>query len=1354
MARKRRQTLAPSAELTPDDIRRIRDGLGLSQAEAGELLGGGPRAFTKYEGGIIKPAASVANLLRLLDANPTVASTLLGRKVKPIANERRGHFEVSGEHVAVLTDRKLVLLMRKLINAEALSEGVAMDHIHVAANITAPDGGEDGRIQWSEGPDRTRFLPSRLCQFQMKATKLTPAEAGEDVIDSGGNVKSMVRDVLCNGGTYIVTCGRPYTYKEIGRRAAAIRKRLASAGMVVHESQIQFRDADQVADWVNLHPSVATWLLQETQPGLAGPFRDWTHWAGRHEYDSSLWIPDERLESFREKLRQLIIPPRGVARVVGLSGYGKSRLTLEALGPTEEEQQKRIWVRDLVLYAVEQEVGSERVMAIVQNLADSGLRAIVVVDRCPQENHQDLAAMVKRSSSQLSLVTIDHEVPRGENLPDDTLLVGEAPAAVIEGILNAKAPKASDADRPRLVKLASGFPRLARLIGDAWQQDVSIASAPDKVLYNRILLSRGRSDEARVESSAMLIGAFGLVGAKESLDGDLDLVVPFALDLNVSALRTVIDDLVERGVAQMRGRLVALQPRPIALHLAERQWRLWDGAAWDRILFGSLPARLRKQAAQQLAMLNKLPVSARVAKHVCRPNGPVGSIEALCAEGNAEVISALAEIDSEAVVSLLERLLSGADLETLRAISGDARRHLVWALEKTAFMSGTFERGALLLFELALAENETWGNNATGQFKALFPVLLGNTEGGPEDRLRLLDDLLGSQDNARLALAVNALLAGAKADSFTRTVGVEIHGGRPAMKPWSPKYWNEAWSYVRECANRLAELAARGDDIGAAARKGLAGQFRTYVGRSLLDDVEQWVSTVSEAHAYWPEALTSLGDVLQYDRKGLEPDIVSRIERLVSHLSPRDLASRVRFLVTEMPWDYPIDEKLDFKERHKRQVEAIEKLAAELLTDERQLVPFFPELSIGRHRMTVEFGRALVNKAKEPMALRAPIIDALLSTPAGERNYGLLTGFMAGLAKRAPHKFEEFKQEAAKSRDLAPVLAFSSSDAGLLPCDVELMCCSLKDGIMPAFAIRSWSGGGELSKQSPEVVAPLLDLLLASPSPLYSIGLELFGMYVFQNLARLENLRPQLRLAAGNLGNAEKHHGGSHMDEHHFSELMQWILAKGNKDRDACTIALDLAQHLVEDPNTLGQEYVRPQLPALLSTFAHIVWPIIGQAIVADKQKEWRLQLTLGDSFAFDNVKRPMVAHLPADMLFAWCHAHPDVAPAFVAGIVSVLTHRDRSEPPPELDPLTRRLLDEFGDRDDVLRALNSNIHSFGWSGSRTSYYELYDEPLKSLADHRIGSVRRWTKKMLVAMHREIDAVRDEDDELKASWGE
>jgi hypothetical protein len=192
----------------------------------------------------------------------------------------------------------------------------------------------------------------------------------------------------------------------------------------------------------------------------------------------------------------------------------------------------------------------------------------------------------------------------------------------------------------------------------------------------------------------------------------------------------------------------------------------------------------------------------------------------------------------------------------------------------------------------------------------------------------------------------------------------------------------------------------------------------------------------------------------------------------------------------------------------------------------------------------------------------------------------------------------------------------------------------------------------------------------------------------------------------------------------------------------------------VDDADDVTDDLVRPLLPIMLSKFALVTWPIIGQAIVADRKKAWQLQMTLGDAFAFDQVKKPMILHLPTDMLFAWCHAHPDVAPAFVAGIVNFLTHRNPAADAPEIDPVARRLLDEFGDRDDVLQALISNIHSFGWSGSRTHYYALYEKPLASLEKHPTAAVRRWAKKTLVSMSRSREDAQDEDDELKASWGE
>ena len=65
-----------SDDLSPAEVRAIRKRLGLTQKEAGALLGGGPSAFTKYEAGSHKPAASMVNLLRLLNSWPDLMDTL------------------------------------------------------------------------------------------------------------------------------------------------------------------------------------------------------------------------------------------------------------------------------------------------------------------------------------------------------------------------------------------------------------------------------------------------------------------------------------------------------------------------------------------------------------------------------------------------------------------------------------------------------------------------------------------------------------------------------------------------------------------------------------------------------------------------------------------------------------------------------------------------------------------------------------------------------------------------------------------------------------------------------------------------------------------------------------------------------------------------------------------------------------------------------------------------------------------------------------------------------------------------------------------------------------------------------
>ena len=169
--------------------------------------------------------------------------------------------------------------------------------------------------------------------------------------------------------------------------------------------------------------------------------------------------------------------------------------------------------------------------------------------------------------------------------------------------------------------------------------------------------------------------------------------------------------------------------------------------------------------------------------------------------------------------------------------------------------------------------------------------------------------------------------------------------------------------------------------------------------------------------------------------------------------------------------------------------------------------------------------------------------------------------------------------------------------------------------------------------------------------------------------------------------------------------------------------------------------------------FPEVVWPLLGQAIVSDRKKAWRFELLLGDKFAFDDAQRPSLLFLPEDVLFAWCHAYPDTAPAFTAGIVPLLTNRNPNDAGRTLHPTAKRLLNQFGDRPDVLNAFTRNLHNFGWSGSLANYFALYDSPLSELHAHKLGAVRRWADKTRSHLRDAAAAAHNEDEERDALSG-
>jgi HTH-type transcriptional regulator / antitoxin MqsA len=80
--------------LEPKEIRSIRKKLRLSQEAAGLLIGGGPRAFQKYESGDMLPSRAVSSALVLLDHDPDALAVLKRRH-----DERQTHIPSHAEPI-------------------------------------------------------------------------------------------------------------------------------------------------------------------------------------------------------------------------------------------------------------------------------------------------------------------------------------------------------------------------------------------------------------------------------------------------------------------------------------------------------------------------------------------------------------------------------------------------------------------------------------------------------------------------------------------------------------------------------------------------------------------------------------------------------------------------------------------------------------------------------------------------------------------------------------------------------------------------------------------------------------------------------------------------------------------------------------------------------------------------------------------------------------------------------------------------------------------------------------------------------------------------------------------------------
>ena len=1356
----------PNHEMTPARIRAIRERLDLTQEEAGMLLGGGARAFTKYESGTMRPRAAAISLLRVLEAHPEAAWVLRGDDAPPPRPQAPSPFDVQGEDLAGLRPDELHDLLRRLLSVEAQANGIPLDGIHVSSNIAAADGGEDGRIAWEDGPERTDFLPSRLCQFQLKAGEITPSRAGREVV-ARGRVKPMVRAVLEDGGHYVLLCTHGYTRQEIERRKNRIHAALADAGLSGVPERIHFRDADQVAGWVNAHPSVARWVQEKVGLGRSGLFASWGHWRGRSEHLVP-WVEDDRLPLLRGTIRERLTQPRTFLRVVGLSGVGKSRLCLEALGGIGGDPATDRPLRDLVMYTVLSEIPDRALPDIVDQLASAGARAVVVVDDCDPECHKTLVRRVRRTGSGVSLLTIDDEIPAEPAIDTHMMRIAEAPRSVVEGVVERVAATLSPFDRHRLAEMAAGFPEVAIRIG-AEAGATELLDPGSDALVNSFVLGRDTREGDLLLRCAKLLAAFRVVRVEPAIpawpnpshtqttEDCLSPVATLGRSLTCEDLRTAAQRLKERGRFKRRGGLGSIQPRPIAIRLAERQWREWDRGKWDRVFSGELGSGLTRAAAERLAQMGGRPIATEVAKHVCRDGGSLD--DGVGSSARADTLSCLAQVDVAAVAEHIERFLDCHPNPS--RLGGGARDGLLRALARVAFPAQTFEVGARLMLRLLEVGDGVDSEHVTRPFTDLFRAVLGATEADGNARLAFLDQALAASDAARLTYLARALASGCDLGGHLSAIGPEVHGSWRTLNRWHPATRTELREYVGGCIARLTTLAIRNDDIGVWCRNELGGSIAHLIHHGFIDDVEQSIQRVVGADHRWTLALRQLHGVLVPFSEAIDDGTAQRVRCLIALLAPTDLYDRVRALVTDPPM--PDDSDI---EPISEQVAAMriktDALANELLRQPTALRDILPTLSRGRQVHATELGESIANRAPSPLNWLDLIVEALEATPETERSHDLFVGFATGLAALGGGQTEAIKQRAVGSPALAPAFLEVCRRTELTPEDVRQGINGLARGTIPSEAMVSWMRPETLAPLPHEAAADLLDALFGHDATSFAIGVTTLWMMTQdedrkskeaeESGLRIGDFRPQVLAMARNSGRwrARASLAPTPPADWCFAQIMLQTLRAGREDDHARETALALSKALAAggrdgwlDP--LGST-VRDVLRELLSGFPGIAWQLIGAEIVANERFAHLMKFSLGER-GEPYCDHPPILVLSEEVLLAWCHASPERAPTFLAGCLPVLAAPDESANPP-LHPVMSRIIDEFGERSDVRAEFEHGLSPKGVYSSLADHHASQESALATLRNHRTPEVRRWARRLHRETRRVIASGRVREEEM------
>jgi len=1233
--------------------------------------------------------------------------------------------------VKTLDDTTLRELVVRLCQAEAALVGLASAGVTAGGDQTAPDGGIDVRVE-GDLDLAGGYLPRLPLGIQVKAQHMTDAAIRKEMRPKGA-LRPVLSELAAAHGGYIIASGRDDLSDS---RLGAVRATMqACVGVVTGgDLHIDFYDADRLARWAAAHSGVATWLCERAGRPTMGwsSLKSWS--APSQPLDAEYIVDDETRVVFTnqpdafavgdalDQIRDRLSVNKSVVRLVGLSGMGKTRLA-QAL--FDGRLGARALAPERVVYGDAGASPEVSPQSMARQLADRRSEAILIVDNCPAALHNQLVAIAKETDAHFSLLTIDFDVEPDQPAHTQVVRLERAGDELIRSLLCQRAPALNEADRHRITRFAEGNTRVALVLSAAADPAGGLAKLKDRDLLDRLFLTQRRLPDNELRHVARvcaLVYAFEVA----SQDGpvEADLLAELA-GVSLAVFHDKLGDLLERGLAQKRGRQRAILPQAIAAWLALEALNRLSQQALQTFFDQTAPLRMQVSFARRLGLLHESPDAVAAGQALLQPGGRFG--EPSDERGREmQAVAYLAPLDPPLALAAAERFV-GKD-RSARSLTAweESRAPLTQLLRTLVYDADTFDRAAELMVIIAIGEPERSRNDdVTPKFLNLYHPARSGTLAPPAQRFAFLGGLLASPEKERRALGLRALDTALELQFAGAEFPAEF-GSRPRGFGWAYTTGQDIGDWYGAALDRLV-IAAKDPSISTKARDIICKHFRGLTRNHWAQPAAIAALRALADGSYWARGWFAACAGLN----GAKPDVrTDALVGLEADLRPSTLRQRFDTWLLEdwnlwrdpnggndpRDWGGALAQAISVGREAASTTETWSDFATlALSTPPAAGAPFGEGLCEGTSDVEAGWGRLLA------------IARDLQPT---ELNWTVLAGYLAHARRTVAETAEMMIDTALGEAWLAaPMLKILASQAVVEEPDLHRILNLLKrPGVTLPGSNTLWIP--KLAAQaSPSLIADLVDVLVERGDWPSAVSILSFRQISSTAAVWDSRLLASVRKLLGAV--AEFSEDGA-MSEFQLEPLV----SKALDSPEAEPIARKLLARIKQA--ALDSQLWLHGMPDLLATLFRQHPETALDVLIDDRAPENQYRLThfLRGTDDDDRGSHNALSPLPLGTMMNWMKRDPEARAPRLADVVAYFQHTEEGHF--GWTPMAKALLDCGYAEDAVLEVFGRRLYSGSSSGLGGERYIRRRPMIETLTHHASAKIRSWAQATLADLNERI----------------